>query len=218
MLMPKNPLKLVALVIAVLAGISLVSCTGKSAVNEEGTPTVQAEAQAQTDGAAGDPGVETYPEEIFEAEYLSLVDGLHVTGTPVKVDIDTYRLKVEGAVENPLALSFEEIQAMEAQQIYAELNCPGFFTDAGYWTGVPVRDILAKAGVSEDAAAVAFIALGGSYRQQLPLDLAQEDGFLIAYKFNDKIFPPVHGYPLRLVAKGEPGSTWVKWLGELRVD
>ena len=204
--------------IAVYAVAAFLSCAGRTTVSEGTGQTAQtaAKAEAKADGSASE--VETYPEELFEAEYLSLVDGLHVTGTPVKVDIEAYRLKVEGAVNNPLSLSFEDIQAMEAQQIYAELNCPGFFTDVGYWTGVRVRDILDKAGISEDAAAVAFIALGGSYRQQLPLELVKEDGFLIAYKLNDKIFPPVHGYPLRLVAKGEPGSTWVKWLGEIRVN
>lgn len=206
------------LLMAVLGAFALASCAGKNAVNEEDGSTELAAAGAAEARESEASEVETYPKELFEAEYLSLVDGLHVTGTPVKVDIESYRLKVEGDVENPLALSFDEILAMEAQQIYAELNCPGFFTDVGYWTGVRVRDILAKAGVSEDAAAVEFIALDKSYKKQLPLDLVQEDGFLIAYKFNDKIFPPVHGYPLRVVAKGEPGSVWVKWLGEIRVN
>ena len=136
----------------------------------------------------------------------------------MEVDIETYRLKVEGAVETPLALTYDELMGMEQVRIYAELDCPGFFVDTGYWTGVPVRDILEKAGVAEDASTVTFIALGGSYRQQLTLKGARDDGMLISHAFNDEPYPTIHGYPLRLVAEGLPGSYWVKWLGEIRVD
>jgi sulfite oxidase len=43
-------------------------------------------------------------------------------------------------------------------------------------------------------------------------------GMLVAYSFEDKPLPKVHGYPLRVVAKDQPGSRWVKWLGEIVVQ
>jgi DMSO/TMAO reductase YedYZ molybdopterin-dependent catalytic subunit len=46
----------------------------------------------------------------------------------------------------------------------------------------------------------------------------QGDGTLIAYEFDGKPFPKVHGFPVRLAAKGQAGSYWVKWLGSLRVE
>ena len=36
---------------------------------------------------------------------ITPVEELHTTGTPVELDINTYRLTVEGLVENPLSLS-----------------------------------------------------------------------------------------------------------------
>ena len=59
------------------------------------------------------------------------VDGLHVTGTPVKVSISQYRLEVKGAVDNPLSLTFDQVKDMESVRKFMTLVCPGFFTDEG---------------------------------------------------------------------------------------
>jgi DMSO/TMAO reductase YedYZ molybdopterin-dependent catalytic subunit len=98
-----------------------------------------------------------------------------------------------------------------------ELVCPGYFTDSGFWTGVKVIDIMNLAGLKTSAKSVNFISIDGSYSQILSLDLIKNDGFLIAYQFNDKEFSKYHGYPVRLVAKVRAGSTWVKWFRKMSV-
>ncbi len=150
--------------------------------------------------------------------YLSLYEGLHVTGTAVDVDLATFRLKIEGAVERPLSLSFEQLKELPAVREEMKLECPGFFVDRGVWTGVPVRELLAQAGVSRKAKRVAFTSLDGGYTQWLDMEELQGEGTLIAYEFDGKLFPRVHGFPLRLAAKGKAGSYWVKWLGSIRVE
>ena len=98
------------------------------------------------------------------------------------------------------------------------LDCPGFFTDRGVWTGVPVRDLLALAGVKPGAVKAVFTSLSQGYTSTLSLAEVGKDGVLVAYEFEGKPFPVVHGYPLRLTAKDHPGNVWVKWLGEIRVS
>jgi len=149
--------------------------------------------------------------------YLQLVDGLHVTGEQVDVDIENYRLQVTGDVESPLNLSFQEIKDLDSVTKYIELNCPGFFTDRGDWTGVPVRTVLQQAQPLATVSEVEFISIDGGYVKIIPIDEVMEDRFLLAYEFEGKEFPPVHGYPLRLAAEGEEGNVWVKWLGEIRL-
>jgi DMSO/TMAO reductase YedYZ molybdopterin-dependent catalytic subunit len=128
--------------VLVLPWFVLTGCSGRSAESagseKSGTRSV---------GDSGNPPTSLY---------LQLVEGLHVTGTPVEVDIETFRLRVEGAVEKPLSLSFEQVRALPAVRENITLNCPGFFTDRGTWTGVPVRDLLAMAGVRAEAASVVF--------------------------------------------------------------
>jgi DMSO/TMAO reductase YedYZ molybdopterin-dependent catalytic subunit len=159
-------------------------------------------------GASGEPP---------SALYLQLVDGLHVTGKPVEVDPESFRLRIVGAVERPLSLSLEQIRALPAVRQQIDLECPGFFVDRGVWTGVPVRDLLALAGVRAGASAVVFTSLSEGYTSNLGLRDLQQDGMLVAYEFEGRPFPVVHGFPLRLAAKGRQGNVWVKWLGEIRV-
>lgn len=149
--------------------------------------------------------------------YLDLYEGLHITGRVIKVDIKTYRLEVTGAVKKTLSLTFDEVKSLPSERIYSELECPGFFTDSGYWTGVKILDLLDRAGLKEDATRVEFIAIDESYSKILALEEILPEGFLIAYEFNDKEFSEYHGFPLRVVAKDLPGSVWVKWLGKIEV-
>jgi DMSO/TMAO reductase YedYZ molybdopterin-dependent catalytic subunit len=189
---------LVLLIPFILAGLTGCPGQGEATANskpEESSPLIS--------GVGG-----AYP----------LVDGLHVTGTPVDIDPETYRLTITGAVETPLSLSLEEIRSMEAQREFVTLVCPGFFTDEGNWTGVRIADLLDRAGVKAEARQLRFVAADGKYSATLRMEDAMGEGMLIAYDFEDKPLPKVHGFPLRVVAKDQQGNRWVKWLGEIVVQ
>jgi len=148
-------------------------------------------------GLAAGGGVEAPPPVIEDGypEYLSLADGLHVTGTPIEVDAATYRLAINGKVREPQALSLEQVRALPAVRPLIDLECPGFFTDTGYWTGVPLRDLLDIAGMQNDAKAVEFISIDGSYSQSMSLSEIAERTVLVAYQFDGRDFAVYHGYP-----------------------
>jgi DMSO/TMAO reductase YedYZ molybdopterin-dependent catalytic subunit len=152
-----------------------------------------------------------------QPSYLQLYEGLHITGTSIEVDIKTYRLKITGAVEKPLSLTFDEVKKLPSIREDITLDCPGFFIDKGYWTGVKIADLLNMAGLKKEAKRVEFTSIDGSYSQILALEEIKPDGFLVAYQFNDKEFSKYHGYPLRVTAKDLAGSVWVKWLGTIVV-
>jgi len=121
-------------------------------------------------------------------------------------------------VDNPLSLTFEEVKALPSVKKNLTLNCPGFFTDIGTWTGVPVKVLLEKAKIRPDAKIVIFSVPDDSYRTRFPIPEATKEDMLIAYEFNGKQFHRVHGFPLRLVAGGHEGSDWVKWLQKIVVE
>jgi len=211
------------LLLPLLALSILAGCAGRQAPAARAPATAESPEASQAPSAALPPASgETVPDGSAggsppAALYLSLVEGLHVTGTPVAVDVQSFRLHVRGLVDCPLELSLEEIRAMPAVKEEFQLVCPGFFVDRGVWTGVPLRDILARAGVRPGAANVAFTSLSQGYYSALPLQDAERDGVLVAYEFNGKPLAVVHGYPLRLAAKDHQGSVWVKWLGDIQV-
>jgi DMSO/TMAO reductase YedYZ molybdopterin-dependent catalytic subunit len=145
-------------------------------------------------------------------------DGLHITGIPIEIDINEFRLEITGEVENPLSLTFDQVKEMDHIRIYAELECPGFFIDKGYWTGVEIKDLLYLAETKDSAEKVDLISYDGSYIKSVSIDdIFSSEGFLVAYHFDDNEFSEVHGYPLRIVAKDEIGAIWVKWLGKIEV-
>jgi hypothetical protein len=156
------------------------------------------------------------PAEVGETGLpITPVEKLNRTGRPAEIDIEKYRLVVDGAVENPLSLSYEDILAYPEKTDVVLLVCPGVFVDNAQWSGVPVSLILEEANPKPGAKEVRFYA--GSYRSVLTLEEAQREGTYLAHHVNGQGLPEEHGFPLRLVAEGKYGSRWVKWLDRIEV-
>src|SRR5262249_28533555 len=88
------------------------------------------------------------------------------------------------------------------------------------WTGVPLRDVLAMAGIQPGSVDVIFTGadhgiergIEQDYQRSLSVVQAHEDDVLLAYAMNGQPLPPQHGYPLRLVVPGGYGRAQVKGL------
>jgi len=145
------------------------------------------------------------------------VDRLSLTGRPPRsVDINAYRLTVSGLVNKTLDLTYQELMSFPSVTQVVLLICHDSHVDNARWTGVPVSVLLDKAGVAEGAHEATFIALD-RYSRTLSLDILRRDGVGVGYKVDGQEIPLKHGYPLRLVVKGEYGENWVKWLRQIEV-
>jgi DMSO/TMAO reductase YedYZ molybdopterin-dependent catalytic subunit len=156
------------------------------------------------------------------------------------VDPGAWRLELGGAVERPMALSLDDLRALPAVTRPVTLECAGngrallaprplsqpWLTEAvgtGEWTGVPLRHVLERAGLRDDAVELLFTGLdrgieGGEeqlYERSLPRAEALSDDALLAYELNGAPLPAQHGFPLRLVIAGWYGMAHVKWLGAI---
>ncbi len=147
---------------------------------------------------------------------ITPIGDLDLTGRPVEVDIDDYRLVIDGLVERPLSLTYQEILSRPQISEVVLLICPGVFWDNAQWTGTPLAPLLGEAGLQEGAKKVKFHALDG-YQKSLTLEEALADGVFLAYQVNGETLPLEHGFPLRLVARHQFGGTWVKWLERIEV-
>jgi DMSO/TMAO reductase YedYZ molybdopterin-dependent catalytic subunit len=158
------------------------------------------------------------------------------------VDVAAYRLRVGGAVRNPLSLSCRELRELPSETRVATLECAGngrvFLVPqvAGAqwelgavgnaeWTGVPLAALLEHAGLEDGAREVVLEwadrgtpqeepAPPGpvAYARSLPRDKAVRPEVLIAYQMNGRDLPPDHGYPVRAIVPGHYGMASVKWL------
>jgi DMSO/TMAO reductase YedYZ molybdopterin-dependent catalytic subunit len=143
--------------------------------------------------------------------------GLHVTGEMQILDLDTYRLRVSGLVDRPLALTYDEIRCLPRLQASPLLVCPDTFEDRATWAGASLREVLKLAGVQAGAQQVQFLAADG-YKVTLSLERALQPGNLLAYEWEGEPLPRLHGFPLRVVLPDEIGAFWVKWLVEIHVQ
>ena len=161
-------------------------------------------------------------------------------------DASTWRLRVEGEVEMPFDLGYEELSSLPATTVVATLECAGnsrsYLTPPAEgisfrhgavgnaeWTGVPLRELLSRGGPKQGAVEVLFegadsgeVEEGGvklkiDYARSLPLEKALDHDTLVAYQMNGETLQPVHGYPLRLIVPGWYGMASVKWLRRVTV-
>ncbi len=136
------------------------------------------------------------------------------------VDPGTWALEVDGLVDRPFRLTYEELTALPAVERFVTLECisnpvGGDLMSTAKWTGVPLEDLLRRAGVREGAREVVSTALGG-YSDSLPLDEAMGNAF-VAIGMNDRVLPREHGFPARLIAPGRYGMKQPKWLTGVEV-
>jgi DMSO/TMAO reductase YedYZ molybdopterin-dependent catalytic subunit len=149
---------------------------------------------------------------------LDSIEDLHTTGSPQKVDINTWRLEVSGQMVNkPLSLSYKDLLQMEMIRKKAILICPGFFVDYAEWEGVPLSQIFERVGVKADYKSITFRALDG-YSRSFSRHEAEDNLLFLALKVNGEILPEEHGFPVRLVAEDILGGRWVKWIKSIEVN
>ncbi|MCL5986354.1 MAG: molybdopterin-dependent oxidoreductase [Actinobacteria bacterium] len=166
---------------------------------------------------------ELIPSQESEAKQLTPNEKfftLSISGTP-DIDMSTWKLSIEGEVEKPLALSYEDINNMPSISRVAVLECAGnpeggSLIGTAVWTGLPLRDILNIAGLKENALEVAFHGADG-FTSSIPIKLVYEKDVLIAYMMNGEILASEHGYPVRVVVPDHYGYKWVKWIEKIEV-
>ena len=149
-----------------------------------------------------------------KVEYFRVKEFLirSVEGTQ-RVDLKTWRLKIEGLVEKPIALSFAEIQALRKMTQVRNFICvEGWGLDSQKWEGVHLKEIFSKVKISPKTKYVTFHATGGKYWDSLSIEEAFEPDTMLAYRVNDKNLPSENGFPLRLIIPRMYAYKGVKWV------
>jgi len=134
--------------------------------------------------------------------------------TDVAVDVKTYHLKITGAVNHPLSLSYDQILKFPSLTELVLLICPGFFANNGRWTGVSLKMLLQQAQIKKEAT---YLDIKGAYEKgvRIPLKDIDRKKILLAYRVNGETLPQKHGFPLRLVYEEAYGYDWVKYVDEV---
>src|ERR1041385_294724 len=157
------------------------------------------------------------------------------------IDRNAWWLQVEGEVEKPFAINYEQLMAMKSVTAPVTLECAGnnrnFLEPKvkgvqwhlgavgnAEWTGVPLSTLLDRAVPKPNASEVILEGADSGmledpksprgelkFARSIPLEKARND-VLLAYRMNGGELPPEHGFPVRAIVPGWYAMASVKWL------
>ncbi len=150
---------------------------------------------------------------------------------------DDHKLEISGLVNHPKTFTLAEIKTRKKVSLTATLECggngngPGFMGAIGNvtWTGTPLAELLSECKPLKRGIEVVFFGAdagvekirGNDYPQNFARSLHISDAMrsevLLCYEMNGEPLAKEHGFPLRLVAPGWFGISWVKWLNRIEV-
>ena len=152
------------------------------------------------------------------------------------VDPSKHRLMINGLVKNPLVFTMDDLMRLPSVSRIHFIEC-GANTGMEWgnvavptvqythgmlgcceYTGVLLSTLLDMAGFDKKNGKyiLAEGADGSSMTRTISMERALDD-CMVAYAMNGEMLRPENGYPLRMVAPGIQGVSWVKWLRRIEV-
>lgn len=191
------------------------------------------------------PQLET-PFEVFNESLLTPNDAFfvryHNAGLPRSIDGDAHVIRIGGpGAGKPFELTMAELRRQfKPVDLVAVNQCSGngrgLFAPRvtggqlangamgnARWTGVPLKEVLARAELKSTARQVVFDGLdvaiqdGGDFVKALDVSHAMDGEVMLAWQMNGADLPFLNGFPVRLVVPGYYGTYWVKHLSSIQV-
>jgi DMSO/TMAO reductase YedYZ molybdopterin-dependent catalytic subunit len=137
---------------------------------------------------------------------------------PQVVDRGTYRLRVDGAVEESATYRYDQVLSEETTYSkVVTLNCVEGWSVKVLMEGVLLSDLIDRARPASDAVTVVFHAVDG-YTTSLPLAYVRDRRILLAYRMNGIELPTERGFPFQVVSEDKWGYKWCKWVSRIELS
>jgi DMSO/TMAO reductase YedYZ molybdopterin-dependent catalytic subunit len=157
------------------------------------------------------------PKRLPPGQYLTEKWPVLHAGTVPKTDLARWDFTVFGEVEEPLTLTFEQLQALPQTDVTTDIHCVTRWSrfDTSF-TGVHWRELAKLVRPTPSARFVVAHAEQG-FTSNLPLAALEEDASLIAWAAGGAPLESDHGWPLRLVVPSRYFWKSAKWLRGLEL-
>jgi DMSO/TMAO reductase YedYZ molybdopterin-dependent catalytic subunit len=157
------------------------------------------------------------PARLPPGQYLTEKWPVLHAGTVPKTDLETWDFRVSGEVEEPLTLTWGQLQELPTHEVTVEIHCVTRWSrfDAGF-RGVHWREVAKLVRPKPSARFVVAHAEQG-FTSNLPLAALDDEDALIAYEADGEPLTPEHGWPLRLMVPSRYFWKSAKWLRGLEL-
>jgi DMSO/TMAO reductase YedYZ molybdopterin-dependent catalytic subunit len=138
-------------------------------------------------------------------------------GRQPEIPLEKWQLRVDGAVEQPLALSWQELLALPQLDDTSDFHCVTTWSKLDVpWRGVQLSTVLALARPRPDAVHLMTYGYDG-YTTNLPLEEALKDDVLLAHHAEGRPLPVEHGGPVRVITPQLYAWKGAKWIHRLEL-
>jgi DMSO/TMAO reductase YedYZ molybdopterin-dependent catalytic subunit len=141
-----------------------------------------------------------------------------------EVDIDSYRLTIQGPSQTSISISYEELRLLPNKHIVRTLMCIGNSVGGtgignAEWTVTPLKPLIDQILGSPSSAGVhdlhvCFYGLDGFY-SSVPLEVAVDPETYLAFEMNKVRLPHKHGFPVRVLIPDKFGMKQPRWLEKI---
>ena len=120
-------------------------------------------------------------------------------GVQPEVKPDKWRLRLEGLVAAPLALTLPDFMALPQTELVNDIHCVTAWSRYdNHWQGVRAADLLAMARPTQAARFVSFTSYDGYTTNVSLADFAEQE-VLLAHSWEGQPLSRQHGGPVRVV-------------------
>ena len=142
--------------------------------------------------------------------------------TVPQVPVEGWKLRIDGMVDHPLELTFDQLARRDMVEADITLTCVsnevgGKLMSTARWLGVRLKDLLDEVGVAADADQIVGRSVDG-YTCGFPTAALDGREALVAIGMNGELLPVAHGFPARLIVPGLYGYvSATKWLKQIEL-
>src|SRR5207253_2698952 len=141
-----------------------------------------------------------------------------VAASMPRFDPATWRLQIDGLVEQPQSLTHDELRRLPRAEQVTTFHCvTGWSVKNVHWAGVRFRDLLAPARPHANGTVLTFVSAEKPYVDTLTLRQAELHDAMLAYEMDGKPLAREHGAPVRVVIPEMYGYKNVKWVERITV-
>lgn len=137
-----------------------------------------------------------------------------------EIDLAKWRLEIEGRVERPTVLTWQDFMALPQVEEESDFHCVTTWSRFDMrFGGVRFRDVIAHAGGAKGSAKFVVTtgydedpSSGEPYTTNLPLEEAMREDVLLVHSWDGAPLPPEHGGPCRMVTPQLYAWKGAKWI------
>lgn len=143
---------------------------------------------------------------------------IDINTSPPRIEEQSWRLSLGGLVQSPAQLTLSELrEQFTPLHQFVTLACisnriGGSLTSTTRWTGVPLRDVMARAGLTDDATHIVMRSADDFHETVAREVFEADERVMLTYAWDGVPLLREHGFPLRIYVPDRYGMKQPKWI------